>query len=71
MKTTFTLQVNDRGAWRNVVTGDVQQMSDIEHHAAMIAKVMGEKCKWRIIDAAFGTPIGYCQAPEFEWKAAE
>jgi len=69
--TTFILQVNDSGAWRNVVKGCSLQMQDIERPAAMIAQVMGARCKWRIIDAAFGTPIGYCEAPDFEWKPAK
>lgn len=67
----FTLQVNDSGAWRNVVKGDKQQMQGIEHHVAIIASVMGKRYKWRIIDAAFGTVIGYCNAPDFTWTPAK
>lgn len=66
--TTFTLQVNDSGAWRNVVKGTKEQMQDIEHHVAMLARVMGGRYKWRIIDSAFNTVIGYCHAPEFTWQ---
>jgi len=64
---TFTLQVNDSGAWRTIVKGTAEQMKDIEHHAAMLAEVMGARYKWRIIDAAFNDVIGYCQAPDFIW----
>ena len=67
---TFALQVNDSGAWRNVVKGTKEQMHDIEHHAAMIASIMGKGHKWRIIDAPFGKVIGYCNAPEFVWYPA-
>lgn len=68
---TFTLQVNDSGAWRNVVKGNKEQMQDIEHHAAIIARISGKSYKWRIIDAALNDVIGYCNAPNFTWKPAK
>lgn len=70
MSSLFTLQANDSGAWRNVVKGTQEQMQDIEYHTAMIASIMGKGTKWRIIDAAFGTVIGYCDAPDFVWRPA-
>jgi hypothetical protein len=69
---TFALQVNDSGAWRNVVKGNKEQMQSIEHHAAMIAQDAGKQYKWRIIDAAFGTVIGYCNADtDYIWVPAK
>ena len=71
MSAIFTLQVNDSGAWRNVVKGDKEQMQDIEHHVSVIARIMGRRYKWRIIDSAFSEVIGYCDAPDFTWRAAK
>lgn len=65
--TIFSLQVNDSGSWRNVVKGNKEQMTDIEHHASFIAQAAGARYKWRIIDAALGHVIGYCQAPDYIW----
>lgn len=68
MSATFTVQVNNSGAWRNVVRGTKDQMGDIEHHSAMIARVVGKGYKWRIIDAAFCDVLGYCNSEtNFEW----
>lgn len=67
MTTIFSLQVNDSGAWRNVCKGDKEQMQDIEHHAANLARIAGARYKWRIIDAALGNVIGYCNAPDYAW----
>jgi len=64
----FALQVNDAGGWRNVLQATAEQIHDIEHHVAMIAMVMGTRCKWRIIDPALGDVFGYCNAPDFIWK---
>lgn len=66
----FTLQINDSGAWRNVVKGTQEQMQEIERPAAEIVSIMGKGHKMRIIDAAFGTVIGYCDAPDFVWRQA-
>lgn len=67
MSDLFTLQVNDSGAWRNVVKGTKEQMQDIEHHASVIAEIAGKRYKWRIIHAALGDVVGYCSAPDFTW----
>jgi len=65
----FALQVNDSGAWRNVLQHvTAEPMQDIEHHVAMIASVMGKRCKWQIIEPAFNDVLGICQAPDFIWK---
>lgn len=67
MSDLFTLQVNDSGTWRNIVKADKEQMQDIEKPAADIARVMGKRAKFRIIDTAFGDVRGYCGAPDFVW----
>lgn len=67
MSDHFTLQVNDSGAWRNVVKGSKDTMQDLEHHTSMIARVAGKRYKWRIIETPFNRVIGYCQAPDFIW----
>jgi len=67
MSDLFTLQVNDSGAWRNVVKGTKEQMQEIEHHASVIAAIAGKRYKWRIIRTALGDVIGYCTAPGFVW----
>ena len=69
MSIIFSLQVNDSGAWRNVIKGNAEQMHDIEHHAAHMARAAGSRYKWRIIDAALGDVIGYLQAPDYTWAA--
>ncbi|HAF43454.1 MAG TPA: hypothetical protein DCK83_00535 [Gallionellaceae bacterium] len=71
MDAKFTLQVNDSGAWRNVLRGTSVQLMDIENQVAIIASVMGKGYKWRIIDAAMGDVIGYCNAPDFIWTPAK
>jgi len=62
----FTLQVNDSGAWRNVVKGNADQLTRIEPHIEAIALIAGQRVSWRIVDAAFNV-IGYCQAPDYIW----
>lgn len=71
MTDKFTLQVSDSGAWRNVVKATKEQMQEIEHPAAMIASIMGNRFKMRIIHSALGTVVGYCQGPDFVWMPAE
>ena len=67
MNDIFTLQVNDSGAWRNVVKGTKEQMQDIEQPVINLARIAGARYKWRIIHAALGDVIGYCHAPDFVW----
>lgn len=67
MSALFTLQVNDAGAWRTIVKAEKEQMQEIEKPAADIARIKGDRTKLRIIDAAFGDVIAYCQAPDFTW----
>lgn len=67
MNVIFTLQVNDSGAWRNVVKGTKEQMQEIEQPASVIARIMGGRIKMRIIYAALDDVVGYCQAPDFIW----
>jgi hypothetical protein len=67
MKATFTLQVNDSGAWRNVVKVTKEEMQEIEKPASDIARIMGNRSKWRILDTALGVVAGYCSAPDFVW----
>jgi len=67
MNTLFSLQVNDSGAWRNVVKAHKEQMQDIEHHTTFMARAAGTRYKWRIIDAALGNVIGYLNAPDYIW----
>ena len=72
MTDLFTLQISDSGAWRTVLKATKEQMQDIEHHAGMIVKIMNAKrIKMRIIHAALGDVIGYCQAPDFVWTPAK
>jgi|WetSurMetagenome_2_1015567.scaffolds.fasta_scaffold96764_4 hypothetical protein len=68
MSDVFTLQVNDSGAWRNVVKGTKEQMQDIEQPAANMARIAGKRYKWRIIHTALGDVIGYCNAPDYVWS---
>jgi hypothetical protein len=63
----FTLQVNDSGAWRNVLKGDADQMTRIEPHIEAIAAIAGSRVSWRIIDAAVSNVICYCHGPDFIW----
>lgn len=67
MTRIFILQVNDSGAWRNVVKGNKEQMQDMEHHASVIARIAGDRYKWRIIEAALARVVGYCCAPDYVW----
>lgn len=69
MSAVFSLQVNDSGAWRNVVKGSKDKMESVDHLFSLIASIMGKQYKWRIIDAAFGTVIGYCnETTNYEWR---
>ena len=70
MSMTFTLQVSDRGAWRNVIRGNKEQMESIEHHVSVIAEIIGKSTKWRIVESPFQRVIGYCNAPDFIWRPA-
>jgi hypothetical protein len=66
--TIFTLQVNDSGAWRNVVSGNDIQIQSIETHAAQIAFFAGSRYKWRIVEKGSMRVIGYCRAPDYTWR---
>ena len=64
---SFILQVNDAGAWRNVVRGNADQMEKVTHLASLIAITVGAGYKWRVVNGISHEVIGYCRAPDFEW----
>ena len=49
MSAELTLQVNQSGAWRNVVRFDAAKLETVSLAAGTLAKVLGSKTTWRMV----------------------
>lgn len=61
------LQINQRGAWRDVVEFGPAQLPHIQAATIPLAREIGERAKWRITKDS-RTAIAYLEAPEFDWS---
>lgn len=67
---TQSLQINVTGAWRNVVMLTKEQMIEIAPHLSAMAKIVGSKHTWRVVDTTVDSVIGYLEGPDWvEWRA--
>ena len=61
------LQINQRGAWRDVVEFEPAQLRHIQAAAIPLAREIGERTKWRITEDS-RTAVAYLEAPSFNWS---
>jgi len=61
------LQVNQRGAWRDVVEFEPAQLRHIQTATIPLARELGDWAVWRITQDS-RTAIAYLEAPGFAWS---
>lgn len=63
------LQVNNTGAWRDVIRFDLRDEASIRQHAATLVRLSDGKATLRIADDQ-NNATARCSGPEFEWRNA-
>lgn len=68
------LQVNESGAWRDVVSFASHQLRFVQPAVTVLAREIGEPVTWRVVEHDAKRPrsprvIASCAAPSFVWKA--
>ncbi len=63
------LQVNNTGAWRDVIRFDAKDEATIRQHAATLVRLSDGKASLRIADDQ-NTATARCVGPEFDWVNA-
>ena len=61
------LQVNQRGAWRDVAEFEESQLRHIQAAVIPLARELGDRATWRVT-ANSRTALGYLGAPSFNWS---
>ncbi|WP_167632476.1 hypothetical protein [Mariprofundus ferrooxydans] len=61
------LQVNDSGAWRNVIDFSAADTGPVLNAAAVLAEAGGVK-NMRVLD--HDIVVGYCEKPAYQWEHA-
>ncbi len=61
------LQINQRGAWRDIVEFAPEQLEAIKLAAAPLARALGAAATWRISKDS-RTGLAYLDAPAFKWR---
>lgn len=62
------LQINEAGSWRNVLSFNPEQRTNVEEAAVMLAKAADLNSSLSILDEV-GARIAICRAPDYTWKA--
>lgn len=61
------LQINCRGAWRDVMEFEPAQLTHIQAATIPLAREIGDRAKWRITKDS-RSAIAYLEAPGFDWS---
>lgn len=61
------LQVNQRGAWRDVIEFDETVAPHIQRAVIPLAREIGDRATWRITTDS-RTAIAYLNWPSFNWQ---
>lgn len=61
------LQINQRGAWRDVVEFEPAQLAHIQAAVIALAREVGDRATWRISKDS-RTAIAYLGAPNYTWS---
>lgn len=64
------LQINDSGAWRDILRFDFHNEPEVREHARQLVLLAdNRKLKLRIHDKDDGVQA-YCAGPDFVWRSA-